>query len=337
MGSKSSSAAAPDPRLIDAQIRSMGIQDSSIQRLLANSESMMPLQREAMQFGLDTSRQAYADSREDRTFALGRRGMLSGVQDRIAADANNFNEQDRATELAGQGVAAVRQGLSNAQGMAMRNASRYGLSGSSMANAMARNSLEGVKSELMASNMARSAARAEGLQLTDRANNALAGYPSMASGLSGAGAGFGASGLTIANTGLAGMNSGYGAAGNMAGSMGQNATGMFGAQASYKNQADNIAASNDPFNTILGAAAGAGMTKLMSDPRLKTAVQLVGRDEETQLNLYEFNYINDPSGRRFRGVMADEVQSRYPSAVHYDDLGFASVNYAMLGIKMVEV
>jgi hypothetical protein len=38
--------------------------------------------------------------------------------------------------------------------------------------------------------------------------------------------------------------------------MGSNATSMYGAQASYKNSQDQIAASNDPFNTILGAAAG---------------------------------------------------------------------------------
>lgn len=33
---------------------------------------------------------------------------------------------------------------------------------------------------------------------------------------------------------------------------------MYGAQASYKNSQDQIAASSDPFNTILGAAAGIG-------------------------------------------------------------------------------
>ncbi len=40
---------------------------------------------------------------------------------------------------------------------------------------------------------------------------------------------------------------------------------------------------------------------------------------------------------RFRGVMADEVEPRFPNAVVYDDMGFASVNYQMLGIEMKEV
>lgn len=35
-----------------------------------------------------------------------------------------------------------------------------------------------------------------------------------------------------------------------------NATGMFNAQAPYKNSQNQIAASSDPLNTMLGAAAG---------------------------------------------------------------------------------
>lgn len=107
-------------------------------------------------------------------------------------------------------------------------------------------------------NKVREAARLEGYGLTDRASNALSGYPAMGMATTGSGAGFGANGLNIANQGLAGMNSGWGATASTAGAMGSNATGMYGAQANYKNQQDQIAASSDPFNTILGAAAGVG-------------------------------------------------------------------------------
>lgn len=341
MGSKSSSAPPPDPRLIDAQIESMGVQNNAIQQLLSNSAYLLPIQREQMQFGLDTARTAYNQAQEDRTFALSRRGMLAGVQDRIANQANTFDEAGRRAQLTSEGAAGIDQSMSTAQASALRNAGRYGLSSSSMANAFANSGMQAAKLKVLSANMARDAARAEGLQLTDRANNALAGYPAMASGLSGSGAGFGGMGLSYSNAGLAGMNSGFGAAGGMAGQMGQNAAGMYGAMGSYKNGQDQIAASSDPFNTILGAAAGVGTSwalgKIPSDPRLKTNVEKVGFHEGAGLNLYEFNYLNDPSGKRYRGVMADEVQTRYPSAVHYDDLGFASVNYAMLGIEMVEV
>jgi hypothetical protein len=119
--------------------------------------------------------------------------------------------------------------------------------------------------------------------------------------------------------------------------MGANASNMFNAQAGFKNAQDQIAASSDPFNTILGAAAGAATTKFLSDPRLKTGVVPVGRDERTGLGLYEFAYIGATDGKRYRGVMADEVERKYPDAVSHDDLGFASVDYKRLGLEMVEV
>ena len=153
----------------------------------------------------------------------------------------------------------------------------------------------------------------------------------------GAGAGFGASGTNIANQGLAGMNSGFGAAGTMAGQMGQNATSMFGAQANYKLGADKAAADANPMGALLGAGAQLGAASIMaSDRRLKQDIELVGRDERTGLNLYEFAYKDMPH-ERWRGVMADEVLQVMPSAVHTNDEGFMSVDYGALGIEMTQV
>ena len=161
----------------------------------------------------------------------------------------------------------------------------------------------------------------------------------------GAGAGFGASGTAIANQGLAGMNSGYGAAGSLAGQMGQNATNMFGAQASYKLGADKNAADANPMGALLGAGAKLGAAWIgksdspwigASDRRLKQDIELVGRDERTGLNLYEFAYKGEP-GKRWVGVMADEVREVAPDAVHRGADGFDSVDYAALGIDMMEV
>jgi hypothetical protein len=85
----------------------------------------------------------------------------------------------------------------------------------------------------------------------------------------------------------------------------------------------------------MGALIGAGASIFASDRRLKENIVLVGQDEATNLNLYEFNYTGNPT--RLRGVMADEVEPRFPDAVVYDDMGFASVNYQLLGIEMKEV
>ncbi|GAA4400289.1 tail fiber domain-containing protein [Quisquiliibacterium transsilvanicum] len=339
-GSKGSSTPAPDPRLVEAQIRSMGVQDDVIQRIVATSEEMMPLQREQMQFGLDAARTAYTQAQADRDYTLARRGVLSGLQDRLTEDARSFNTEDRRDQLAGQATADVSQAFGVAREAQARDLARRGVNPAS--GAFAAMSTRSMTDEALAragaANTARTAARQEGFALTDRATNALAGYPSMSMQATGAGAGYGGMGLNLANSGLAGMNAGFGQAAGVAGQMGSNATNMYGAQAQYKLGQDRLAAESDPFASLLGAGAqlGAAWLGKPSDRRLKANIALVGKDERTGLNLYEFAYVGAPQ-RRFRGVMADEVESRFPAAVVYDDLGFASVDYAMLGIEMAEV
>lgn len=261
MGSKSSSAPPPDPRLIDAQINSMGIQNTAIQQMMSNAGYLLPLQKEQMQFGLDTARTAYTQSQADREYALAKRGQLSTFQDKAIADANKFSSADYANQQAAIGLADVNQGFSSARAQQARGLSRMGINPNSgralaMGNQM---SIAQAGAGAQAANMARTAARDLGLRYDDRASGLLSGYPSMGMATTGSGAGFGAAGLSLANSGLAGMNSGYGAASGAAGNMGQNAAGMYGAEASYKNAQDQIAASNNPFNTILGAATGVGM------------------------------------------------------------------------------
>jgi hypothetical protein len=78
------------------------------------------------------------------------------------------------------------------------------------------------------------------------------------------------------------------------------------------------------------------MLTAQSDRRLNQDIELVGRDERTGLPLYEYAYKSDPS-RRFLGVMADDVEAYMPAAVGEGEDGYKYVNYAMLGIEMVEV
>jgi len=258
MGSKSSSAPPPDPRLIEAQIRSLGVQDDAIEQILANASSMLPLQREQTQFALDTARQAVGDAQADRTWMLSRRGLLSNAQDRLVADAQGFNERIRTDQLATEAAADANAAISNARDQTARMQARRGITPFSGQANDPRATLGAAALLAGASNTARRSARTEGYALTDRASNALAGYPAMGMQATGAGAGFAASGVNIANAGAAGMNAGYGMASDVAARMGANATSMYGAQAQYKSAQDQIAAASDPFNTILGAAAGVG-------------------------------------------------------------------------------
>lgn len=265
MGSKSSSAPPPDPRLIEGQLRSMGVQDSAIQQMMANNNAMMPIQREQMQFGLDTSRTAYNQSQEDRVYALGQRNKLTGMQNQMADQAASFNTEDKRNELAGQAMGDVNQGYSSAREQSARGMARMGVNPNSGRAQAMNNQMDMAQAASLAgaSNMARTAARAEGYKLQDRASNALSGFPQMGMQLSAQGAGFGAAGLGLANSGLAGMNGGFNMASGAAGGMGQNATGMYNAMGNYKNNQDQIAASNDPFNTILGAGLGVASAYMM--------------------------------------------------------------------------
>jgi len=208
----------------------MGIQDSAIGKMVANSDEMLPMQKEALRFGLDTSRTAYDQSQDDRGWMLERRGALSGLQDRMVADASKFNTAAERERLAGEAGADVNQAFSGAAGQLTRDMGRAGLNPSDPKYFSMRSRLSSDQALATASamNKTRQAAKQMGWSLTDRASNALAGYPAMAAGATGAGAGYGSSGLSIANAGLSGMNSGYGAAGGMAGSMGGNVTSMWG-------------------------------------------------------------------------------------------------------------
>lgn len=328
MGAKSSSAPPPDPRLIDAQIKSMGYQDDAINQITKNSADLLPTQKDQLEFGLKTSKQAYDDSQSDRTFMLDRRGMLSALQDKIAGEANNFNEAGRTADLRTQGQADVETGLSSARDSAMRDASRRGLNTAKIADAFSRQAVAGASAKSQAGFMARNAAHLEGLQLTDRANNALAGYPSMAMAATGAGAGYGASGVGLANAGLAGQNSGYGAAGGLAGQMGQNASGMYSAMGNYKSAQDKITNDANPMNAMLGAAVSVGASKLMSDRRLKTDIRAVGK-LDNGLTVYRYRY--KAGGPVHIGVMADEVAKVRPEAyVKGAAGGFDAVDYGKL-------
>lgn len=86
---------------------------------------------------------------------------------------------------------------------------------------------------------------------------------------------------------------------------------------------------------VMGGAASM-YTAFGSDRRIKDNIELVGVDEATELNLYEFNYKGDET-RRFRGVMADEVMITHPEAVVDTDTGFMAVRYELLGIEFKEI
>lgn len=112
----------------------------------------------------------------------------------------------------------------------------------------------------------------------------------------------------------------------------QGLTGVLNAQTSYAN-ANQGGSDLAGLGALLGG--GARLATAFSDRRLKTNIEVVGRDEATGLRIYEFGYSTRPG--RFRGVMADDVRALFPHAVIRDDSGFDKVDYAALGIEFVEI
>lgn len=273
-GGKGSSAPKPDPRLVAAQIKSMGYQDQALQQMIRINDEMAPLQREQLQFGLDSSRTAYAQSQADRAYALERRGLQTEMQDRIAAQANEFNQPGRMEQMADEANADVDQAFSNVRGQSQRAMARRGINLSSGRAAALDQSLniDQASAKANAANRVRAAARQEGYALTDRANNALAGYATQASSLSGAGAGYGSNGLSLANSGLAGLNSGWGQVNQGAASLGQNAGSMYNTQMNAWVQGQNakseasgalIGGAMTMGGAVLGGPAGAAAVKAL--------------------------------------------------------------------------
>ena len=251
------STPAPDPRLVEAQVKNLGIQDDMIQQIIGNANDMAPLQKEQTQFALDTSRTAWEQSQADRDYALGRRDKLTGLQDTMIEDARTFDTEAKREELAGQAAADVSNAYESAKRTQGAEMARMGINPADGKYGAASNALAAGEALATATgkNSARTAARAEGRALTDRASNALAGYPAMGMQTTAATAGYGASGQNIANTGLAGLNSGYGQAAGMAGSAGNSAANMWGQQSNAYQQAQ--ATSGAGTGAIVGAGLGA--------------------------------------------------------------------------------
>ncbi len=74
----------------------------------------------------------------------------------------------------------------------------------------------------------------------------------------------------------------------------------------------------------------------MSDIRTVEQVKCIGTHFRTGLSVYEFSFIHIPD-KRYRGVMAQDVEKVFPDAVETMHDGIKAVNYAMLGMEMEEV
>jgi len=132
-------------------------------------------------------------------------------------------------------------------------------------------------------------------------------------------------------------NLGYGAASNQANSI-SNLYGNLGNTLAQTYAAKGQAASSLLGGAMSGGASVAGAA-MLSDINLKQNIKYTGKKSKDGFNIVEFNY-NNRSGldttKRYRGVIAQEVESLRPEAV-IEENGFKKVDYSQLDVKMEEI
>jgi hypothetical protein len=285
---------------------------------------MMPLAQQVYGQQMDAQRQQMEQAQNYFDY---QQQTFRPVEQGLVRDAERFNTEGYREQLAGQAAAAAGRAFGVQQDMGQRAMAARGVNpNSGAAMAMQAQGNLGLAAQ-RANAMTGARTQAEQLGFARRMDvtglgRGLAGASTAAYG---GATGAGSAGMNVAMAPGSQFQQGMAGAGT---TMGNIATG----QAGLYNAAQNRNAE------ITGALIGAGTTAAfrMSDRRLKENIELVGRDERTMLPLYEFEYIGG-SGKRYLGVMADDVEARFPDMVYEMPDGYKAVNYAGLGIEMVGV
>lgn len=246
----------------------------------------------------------------------------------LVQQAQEFDTEGMRQQLAARAMADAAQAFQNTQGITTRELARRGVRPDS-GNALAMMNQNALGLASMQAGGA-TAARQQAEQLGYARKLDAAG---LGRGLAGAStAAYGgatAAGQTAGNTMMS--------AGNQYMQGMQQGAGTLGTILNSQTSAYNAAMSqSDPIMGLIGTGIGAYAGLKPSDRRLKENIELVGRDERTMLPLYEFEY-KGGTGKRFLGVMSDDVREKFPQAVFAMPDGYDAVNYAMLGIEMIEV
>ena len=264
------------------------------------------------------------------------RDTFRPVEQGLVADATRFNTDDYREQLARDASAAAGKAFGINEDMASRAAGARGInpnSGAGMAlsnqnrlglAAMRSNAMTGARTQAEQLGFARR------MDVTGLGRNLAGASTAAYQGATGAGT----SGINTSmapgnqygqlfNQGVATTGQGY-QIGN------QGLSGVLGSQTSTYNTGVN--AEGQMYGALLGAGATVASR---SDRRLKENIQLVGKDERTNLNLYQFDY-KDGSGT-YIGVMADEAKVNFPDAVVTHEDGFDAVIYEKLGIEFKKV
>lgn len=339
-------APPPDPRMGEAALRQIEINEKAYRDY---REQDMPWVRGVAEEALGISRanaqraQALSDYQLESMRRNDARYWNTAVpfEDRLLQDVNRFDSQAYKEGQVNQALADTQAQFSNAQTQQQRGLARMGINPNSGRAMALGNQTAIAQAAAMASaaNKTRQAAEQIGLSTKMQMYGGMRGLAGL--GATNAQLGLGAMGTgNQSAAGMTGAAGSYLGANNAAlGAMNSGVSAGIQGLGSYNQLQQNAVKINndaDPTAAILGAGSTLGAAAIMaSDRRLKHNICVVGTDKRTDLTLYEFSYKG--SNRRFIGVMADEVEARYPEAVFEMPDGYKAVNYAALGLEMVEV
>lgn len=285
---------------------------------------------------LELMRQAKAQGDDYYEYAKANQRPL---EQRLQAEALAAGSETEQETAAGKAIADARQGSTAMQNQLLRQGLRYGYSPSKLAaNAGAVASQQGL-SLATAANTAREKEKNTGYAKRLDVSGLYRNLPGASQGAYSLATNAGNSAvqnqMAPGQANLSGIAQGIQTMGSGRAMLQSGLGNVLNAQTNFGSAQFSGPSNMQGLGAVLGGAAQLYGAYNSSDRRMKEHIELVGKDEATGLNLYEFNYIGHDT--RFRGVMADEVEPRFPDAVVYDDLGFAAVNYAMLGIQMARV
>lgn len=337
-GGGKGAAPAPDPRMGEAALKQIELNEKVYNDYRSSD---MPWMRGVAEEALGISRRnadragALSDYQLDSMKFNDNRYRTVGIpyEDQLLSDVKRFDSQGYKSQQVASAMGDVQQGFSGAAEQQRRGLARMGVNPNSgkFAAANAGMGFEQAKAMANAANKTRMAADQIGLSTKMQmygGMRGLAGLGATSAGLatnamgtgnqSGAGmTGAAGSYLNANNSALSGYNSG-----TAAGIQG------YGNYAKLGIDAANVNAQNDPFNTMLGAAAGVATSKAMSDRRSKTNIRKLGELPDG-LGVYLFEYKH--GGGTQIGVMADEVAELRPQAYVRHGAGiYDAVDYAKL-------
>lgn len=348
-------AAAPNYQPVaDASAAAAAISDALGREQIAEAKRQYDLTRETTLPIIEAQRklmdQSYQQGIQNyNTFQNEGRPIQQMLRDE-ALGVTSAIKQRQMNEASTQAIADARQGTTQQMNQLIRQGARYGFSGAKLAQLGTTAAMSGAQSQVAASNAARTQAGDKYYGKLGDVYNTYAGLGSSAPTFYQAGTSAGNSAAGTQQGTAAGYLNGIAQGTNtITSGLGMQLSGLgnvLNSQTSYANGLNSVYSSQSanyesPFSQIMGGAGSAlggaaAMKTAFSDRRLKRNIVRVGHDERTGLNLYEFSYVDAPDFR-FRGVMADEVEFYFPEAVTHNEQGFASVDYAKLGIPFVEL